>query len=158
MNFQNLLSIAMLGAVLGGAGCSHLDLAPGGSPQRVLTGTLTTGAALPAGAEVLVRVIVPTGATAGRAPASDLPVATLPTQAGEQILGEFVQKLGAPAIEPVPFRIEYEADDALLRRGLNIEARILFSGRVRFRTINAQVITATSAPYPQHLVLQAADR
>jgi len=158
MNARSFLPTAILGVMLWGAGCSHLDVTPGGNPQRVLIGTLTTGVALPAGAEILVRVTVPPGSTAGRGPASDLPVAPRPTQEGEQILGEFVQKLSAPAVEPVAFRIEYEADDTLLRRGLNIEARVHFSGRVRFRTINAQAISATSAPFPQHLVLQAADR
>lgn len=135
-------------------GCAHVDLAPEGSRNRVLNGTIDAGVALPAGAEILVR-IVDTGGLAQGAPAtSDIPVARPSGQATERILGEFVQKLAAPASAPVAFRIEYDADDAQLRHGVNLEARVFFDGRIRFRTVNAYVVTLTSAPFPQRVELQ----
>jgi uncharacterized lipoprotein YbaY len=139
-----------------GAGCAHVDLTPEGSRNRVLTGTLNAGVALPAGAEVLVRIVAAGGLAHGPAAASDIPVARPAGQApaADRILGEFVQKLAAPAGEPVAFRIDYDADDALLRHGVNLEARIFFDGRVRFRTVNAYVVTLTAAPFPQHVELQ----
>lgn len=139
-----------------GAGCGHVDLTPEGSRNRVLTGTLNAGVALPAGAEVMVRIVAAGGLAQGQVSASDIPVARPSGQAPatERILGEFVQKLAAPIAEPVAFRIEYDADDAQLRRGVNLEARIYFDGRIRFRTVNAYVVTLTAAPFPQHVELQ----
>ena len=149
---------AALGILVLSAGCGHLDVAPESSPNRVLNGTLTTGVALPAGAEIMVRMVARTGAEPVRPAGGDLPVASRPGQATERILGEHVQTLAAAAGEPVPFRIEYEADDAMVRRGLNLEARVFYGGRVRFRTVNAHVVTLSSAPYRQDLTVQAVDR
>lgn len=153
--FVLLVALTFLG---GGAGCGHVDHTAEGNPNRVLTGTVSTGVSLPAGAEVVVRLVAPAGASPGPSVSSDLPVARQDTVTADRILGEQVQKLSAPAVENVPFRIEYTGDDALLRRGVNLDARVYFNGRVRFRTINAHVVTFSSAAYPQHLVLQAADR
>jgi uncharacterized lipoprotein YbaY len=58
----------------------------------------------------------------------------------------------------VPFRLAYYADDALLRRGLSLEVRISFGGRLRFRTINAHVVTLTSAQYKQDVSVQPVER
>ena len=140
-----------------GAGCAHVDLSPEGGRNRVLQGTLSVGVALPAGAEIMVRIVATGGAPAQPA-SGDLPVARRNSPAAEQILGEQVQTLTAPAAVPVAFKIEYDADDAVLRRGVNLEARVYYNGRVRFRTVNAHVVTLNSAPFPQSLVLQAVER
>ena len=155
------ISLALL-ALLAGSGCGTLDISAGGNPDRVLTGTISAGAALPAGAEIVVRLLAPAlnvepvrpGATA-----TDIPVVTRPTpQNVERVLGEHVQTLTAGTMEPVPFRIPYYAEDALLRRGLSLDVRVSVAGRIRFRTINAHVVTLSSAQYKQDVSVQAVDR
>jgi uncharacterized lipoprotein YbaY len=37
---------------------------------------------------------------------------------------------------------------------VNIDARISVGGKLRFRTINAHVVTLSSAPYPQEVAVQ----
>jgi uncharacterized lipoprotein YbaY len=155
MKSHLLKLLTALCALTMGAGCGHVDLTPEGSRSRVMSGTLNTGVALPAGAEVMVRIVAASGLPAGQTAPSDIPVVRQNASANEQILGEFVQKLPAPVTEPVVFRIEYDADDALLRRGLNLEARIYFDGRIRYRTVNAHVVTLTAAHFPQRIELQA---
>lgn len=142
----------------GGAGCSHVDLAPESNRARVISGNLNTGVALPAGAEVMVRIVASGGSGPARPAGAELPIARQAPAAGETILGEQVQTLAAPANGSVPFRIELDAEDAVLRRGVNLVARIFYGGRVRFRTINAHVVTLNSAHFPQTVTLQAADR
>lgn len=158
MKFPQFSLLAMLFAIGLGAGCGHVDIAPEGDQTRVLTGTLSTGVPLPAGTEVMVRLIAPAGADQGRSTVRDIPVTRQDAPVADRIIAEQVQKLTAPAGESVPFRIEYAGEAALLRRGVNLEARVYYNGRVRFRTINAHLVTLSSAPYPQHLVLQAVDR
>ena len=50
----------------------------------------------------------------------------------------------------MPYRIEYTATDEQLRRGLNIEARIAFGGRVQYSNQNsfAIVLANFSDPHP----------
>lgn len=158
MKSRYLSFVAGLVALALGAGCGHVDVAAEGFQNRVLTGTLVTGVPLPAGAEVMVRLIAPAGADRTQPTGGDIPVTRQATLVTDRILGEQVQKLATPAAESVPFRLEYVAEDALLRRGVSLEARVYFSDRVRFRTINAHVVTLTSAPFPQRVVLQAASR
>jgi hypothetical protein len=158
MRSRVLPLLALLGALGLGAGCANVDVTGEGARNRVLNGTVSTGVALPAGTEIMVRIIAPTGMAPGQPAVSDIPIARQSPAGTERILGEQVQTLAAPAAEAVPFRIEYDADDALLRRGVNLEARVYYNGRVRFRTVNAHVVTLTSAPYPQSMVLQAVER
>jgi uncharacterized lipoprotein YbaY len=102
------------------AGCGHLEVTPEGDPNRVITGTvnLRMPTDLPGDATVLVRVV--DGARAE------------PTL---RVLGE--QTIAHASKTPVPFRVEFRADDGMLRHGLNIEARISFGGQLRYFNINA---------------------
>ena len=138
------------------AACGSLDLAPGGNPDRVLTGVVNAGTGLPQGAEIVVRVIATQLAPDSLRPAnSDAPVMSHPrTQTTEQVLGEQSQKLAAGTSDPVPFRIEYVAEDDLLRKGLTVDVRVSYGGKLRYRTINAHVVTLASAPYRQEVVVQ----
>lgn len=131
------------------AGCAHLDVAAEGDPNRVVKGTIDAGGVLvPAGAEVLVRIVENSPREGVVRPATDLPLADRPqARQPERILAEARQTVAAATTEPIPFQIEVRADDATLRRGLNLEARISFNGRLRFRTINARVVTLASAPF-----------
>ena len=158
MNVVRLLLAAALGAFL--SGCGSIDVGASSSPDRVLTGTVNTGGSLPAGAEIVVRLVASGGTNDSlRAAPNDIPVMTRPAgPATEQMLGEQVQTLAAGTADPVPFRLEYRVDDAVLRRGLNLDVRVSFGGKLRFRTINAHVVTLASSPYPQNVALQPVDR
>jgi uncharacterized lipoprotein YbaY len=119
-----LIAVAALGAL---AGCGQMDLTPEGNPARVLTGevSLGDGAALPADATVTVRVIDPN--TSGMPP---------------RVLGSQTIANAGPA--PVAFRVEFQADDDLLRLGLNIEARVSFGGKVQYFNRNHYAVALGS--------------
>ncbi len=76
----------------------------------------------------------------------------------ERVLGEYTQTLATGTSDPVPFRIEYSAEDAVLRRGLNVEVRVSFGGKLRFRTVNAHVVTLASSPFNQTVNVEAVAR
>jgi uncharacterized lipoprotein YbaY len=107
--------LLLLGAALALSGCGHLDLSGEGDPARVAVGEVDLGGPqpLPAGTTVTVRVL---DASHPGAP--------------PDVLGS--QTITAPATAPVAFRVEYRADDDLLRHGVNLEARVSFDGRVRY--------------------------
>lgn len=160
MKTLRLISLGVLAAFLAGAGCGTLDVRSEGNPDRVLNGTISAGVALPAGAEILVRLLAPPiNHEATQPAATDIPVVTRPTpQTVERVLGEHTQTLTAGTMDPVPFRISYQAEDALLRHGLSLDVRVSVGGRLRFRTINAHVVTLASAPYKQDVSVQAVER
>lgn len=138
-----------------GAGCGSIDTSPGGDPNRVLSGAVNFSGSVPAGAEILVRVVEPPSSEPGRVVARDLPVGTQPTvQRVERVLGERKFVVDKLATEPVPFQVEYTADDAVLRRGVNIDVRVSIGGKVRMRTVNAHALTLRSAPFKQDVAVQ----
>jgi len=118
------------------AGCMQLDLTPEGDPNRVITGTvnLRMPTDLPADASVLVRVVE----------------ANHPEK-GKQVLGE--QAIARAAVVPVPYRVEFRADDAVLRRGLNVEARISFGGGLRYYNVNAVAVNLGNFDRPVVVVV-----
>ncbi len=137
------------------AGCAHLDTTPAGNPDRVLKGAVNFNTTVPAGAEVVVRLLEPGGFERPRGPANDVPVAAQPTpQRTERVLGEFKRTLSAATMQPVPFQFEYRAEDAVLRRGLNVDVRVSVDGKVRLRTISAHVVTLASSPFSQEIWVQ----
>ena len=74
----------------------------------------------------------------------------------ENILGDFVVTLTASAPDGLPFRISLPADDARLQRGIMLEGRVVYGGALRFRTVEAYVVTARSLANPQRVALQPA--
>ena len=158
MKTSPLPLLALFGAWFAATACSHLDLAPDSDPSRVIEGmvTLRSDAVLPPDTVVVVRVID----TENREPmagATDLPVMDrMKPVASERVLGQ--QTIKAPAGVPIPFRVEYTADDALLRRGLNVEARISYGGRVQYRTGNAHLVTLSSSNFPHEVWVEPASR
>jgi uncharacterized lipoprotein YbaY len=112
------------------AGCAgHIDVTPEGNPARVLIGRveLGDGAALPPDAVVTVRVL--DGSIAGMPP---------------QVLGS--QTLHPEAgSAPLEFRVEYRAEDWLLRQGLNVDVRVSAGGQVRYFNRNRYAITYGNA-------------
>lgn len=147
-------------ALLAGAGCGSITTTVGGDTNRVITGTVNFRGdlVLPPDAEVVVRLIDASAVGQVRsAAASDLPVVDRPKAAlTAQVLGE--QRIKAPAAGPVPFRIEYNADDSLLRHGLNIDARISYGGRVQLRTVNTRAVTLGNASDPHQVWVESAAR
>jgi uncharacterized lipoprotein YbaY len=115
-------------AVLGVSGCGQMDLTPEGDPSRVLTGQVEIGGdvALPADTVVTVRIL-------------DMSAVGMPPL----VLGS--QTIRNPGIAPVSFRVEYRAEDDVLRRGLNVEARVSFGGKVRFFNLNSYAVTLRNA-------------
>ncbi len=156
--FFLLLATAALLCI--GVGCEQITTTRGGDPERVITGTVVIPgeAALPSDAVVLVRLIdTAATATARTAAANNLPVADRPKlETGPAVLGE--QTITGGGTTRVPFRIEYRADDALLSHGLNLEARVSFGGRVRFRTVTFRAVTLGNANDPHFVSVESASR
>jgi uncharacterized lipoprotein YbaY len=125
---KNPTAILAAAAALAFAGCGQLDLAPEGDPGRLLTGRieLEDGAALPADAVITVRVVDPSN-----------------TGMPPEVLGS--QTLNNPGSAPVEFRVVYRAEDELLRRGLNIEVRVSYGGKVRYFNRNRYAVTPGNA-------------
>jgi uncharacterized lipoprotein YbaY len=138
---RRLLALPALAAALALSACGHLDVSPEGSPLRVLTGQVELGdaMALPADTTVTVRVV-------------DMTAAGMPPQ----VLGS--QTITNPGAAPVAFRVEYTADDETLRRGLNIEARVSFGGRVRYYNVNRYAVTLGNASDPHRVTVTPAGR
>jgi len=135
-----LPALAVIGLLLAGCGGAAFDMARQSDPERVLTGSVAYAAEAPLPANALVRVRIIDNAK------PDLPV----------VLGE--QEIKAPGASPVAFRIEYRAEDALLRRGLNVEARISIGGKVHFYNVNAYAITLNSASGPLRIEVNRTTR
>jgi uncharacterized lipoprotein YbaY len=123
-----LLGLLVAAAALGFAGCGQLDITPEGDPARVVTGAVETGedVALPADTVVTVRVV-------------DASAVGMPPQ----VLGS--QTISNPGVAPIGFRVEFRAEDELLRRGLNIEVRVSYGGKIRFFNRNGYALTLGNA-------------
>ncbi len=125
---KKTLALLAAAASLALAGCGHMDLTPEGDPSRVLTGEVEIGQAVPLPADTVVTVrIVDTSGT-GMPP---------------QVLGS--QTIRNPGVAPIPFRVEYRAEDDVLRKGLNIEARVSFGGKVQYFNRNNYAVTLGNA-------------
>lgn len=122
------LSILAAAAALAFSGCGQMDLTPEGDPGRVLTGTVDVGAEAPLPPDATVTVRVVDTSNAGMPPV---------------VLGS--QTVTNPGATPIGFRVEYRAEDEVLRRGLNVEARISFGGRVRYYNLNRYAVTLGNA-------------
>lgn len=159
MRLSGSLLIAGCGLLFAALGCSHLDLSSGeGDPNRVFTGTVNAHMSLipPADAKLVVRVVEPQDVVnAETAPTNNLVIGERGTQLKpERVLGE--QVISAPSELPVPFHIECRVSDATMRRGVNIEARLSWGGKLRFRTVQAQAVTLSSAGSQQMVWIEAA--
>lgn len=145
--------VMLLGVLL--AGCGSIDTSAGGDPNRLLEGAVNFSGSLPAGAEILVRVVEPPSSEPARVVANDLPVAAPTTvQRVERVLGETKVIVSEVATKPVPFRVEFQANDAVLQRGVNVDVRVSVGGKVRMRTVNAHAVTLRSVPFKQEVWVQ----
>ena len=157
MKSATFVFIAAAGLLAASLGCQQLDLAKEGDPQRTLSGTVNLrGEVLfPPDTEVVVRVVetATTERPRGLA-ATDVP---LGDRGGidkkERVLGEQIIK--APGVQPVAFQVDYRADDTMLRHGLNVDVRISSGGKVRYRSLDAHVVTLGSAPFPHTVWVEA---
>jgi uncharacterized lipoprotein YbaY len=127
-------TLALAAAVLLSAGCGHLDIQAEGDPERVLTGTVNfhVSEPLPPDTVVTVRLIDPAGP------------AGLPLVLGEKTIEN-------PGGSPVPFKIEYRAEDDLLRRGLKLEARVSIGGKLRYYNVNGYGVNLAKAADAQEV-------
>ena len=173
MKLAICFGLLTLSVLVAGAGCSHLELTPPGnnSPVRVVTGAVLTRSTLPAGTEVIVRVVdtlqaVPKPLPPQRALVDDRPsidkrlvwdTEMVRANKLENVLGRDSQILKTQTNAPVPFRIEFSADDQELGRGLNIEARVSYGGKVRFRTVYQHVVTLETLSKQHEISTEALD-
>src|ERR1019366_7381288 len=140
---KHLIALLSAAAALALSGCGQLDLTPEGDPSRAANGRIDLGeaAALPADTVVTVRVV--DSSAAGMPPEV---LGTRPPPArGHPPGGPGTQTLRNPGAAPIAFRVEYRAEDELLRRGLNIEVRISYGGRVRYFNRNQYALTLGNA-------------
>ncbi len=128
-----LVPVLTLGWLLA-AGCSHIEIKPEGNPDRVVTGTVNfrVPAELPPGTVVTVRLM---GASSS---------VGAPDVLGQQIIT-------SPIVQPIPFKIEYVAEDALLRLGLSLDARVAIAGKLRFYSVNSYAVTPSNAVDPHEI-------
>ena len=126
MRFAPVLLAAF--AVVASAGCGQLDLTPEGNPSRVLIGQVDWGDATPLPADATVTVRVVDASKVGMPP---------------DVLGS--QTIRNPGVAPVAFRVEYRAEDDVLRHGLNVEVRVSWGGRVRYYNVNGHAVTFGNA-------------
>ncbi|HWL17019.1 MAG TPA: YbaY family lipoprotein [Opitutus sp.] len=137
-----LLFFLAASVALFAAGCANLDSFAPGPADRVLTGVITNntgGGELPPNTEVTIRVV-------------DL-------SRGEgrgEVLGE--ETIMNPARMPVSFRVEYTAEDQLLMRSVNVEARIAVGGRLRYTTVQGHPVTLANVNDSHVVVVEAANR
>lgn len=119
-----LASLLTLGFLA--AGCGNVDLTPPSLGDRVVEGTVVFShpGALPENVEVIVQVVDP--ARGGRG----------------EVLGEQIIK--APGEPPIAFKIEYRAEDPMLRRGLNIDVRISFGKTLAYYTASTHPLTSAN--------------
>ncbi len=129
-----ILGLLSAVAALGLAGCGQLDLTPEGDPSRVLTGQVEIGESIPLPADAVITVRVVDATAVGMPP---------------QVLGS--QTIKNPGVAPVTFRVEYRADDETLRRGLNVEARVSFGGKIRYFNLNRYAVTLGNAADPHRI-------
>ncbi len=151
------LLFAACGLLLATVGCSHLDVTGEGDPNRVFTGMVKARTSLvpPSDAKLLIRITEPQDVARGSTTvANNLVIGERGTQlTPEHVLAEV--PIAAPSELPVPFRIECRISDAMLRRGVNIEARLSWGGKMRFRTMQAQVVTLSTAGEPQTVWIES---
>jgi uncharacterized lipoprotein YbaY len=131
---RHAIGLLAAAAALALAGCGHLELSPEGDPLRVVTGQVELGAseALPTDAVITVRVV--DASNPGMPP---------------EVLGS--QTIKNPGAAPIGFRVEYRAEDEVLRRGLNIEARVSIGGRVRYYNLSRYAVTLGNASDPHRI-------
>lgn len=135
MKLRPFLLPVLLTLGLFAAGCGNMDLTPPGAGDRVVEGTvvLSHSGPLPENAEVIVQVVDP--ARGGRG----------------EVLGE--QILRAPGEPPIAFKIEYRAEDPVLRRGLNIDVRISYGKTLAYYTANIHPLTSANENDPHEVVV-----
>jgi uncharacterized lipoprotein YbaY len=158
MKLPLLSFLAALGLVAVGAGCQHLDLTPESSPHRVVTGNIVMrqDGFFPADTEALVRVVdlVPLDRPRNLESNNIRVAEANPQERNERVLGSQVVRV--TAARAIPFRIEFEADEALLRHGLNVDVRISVEGKIRYRTLSAHMITLSSLPFALEVAVDQA--
>jgi uncharacterized lipoprotein YbaY len=121
-----------------GSGCAYMDVSPVGDGDRVMTGKVTyePANAVPDGAILSIRIV------------DNSNLATGPVLLGQQ-------RIPISGPPPFEFRAEYRAEDALLRRGVNVEAKVLVNGKLRYTNLMAHVVTLYRSTDAQQIMLQA---
>jgi uncharacterized lipoprotein YbaY len=134
MKNSPFIALLLILGLLLGAGCAYMEVTPIGDADRVLTGKVSylPSQPVPDGAILSIRIV----------DASSL-------STGPVLLGQ--QRVPISGEPPFEFRAEYRAEDSLLRKGVNVEARILVNGKLRYGNITAHVVTLNHATDSQEI-------
>lgn len=138
-----LLLAALAGLfALSGCGSVEMDTTPAGDPNRVVTGTVEVGAdPLPADAVVAIRVVDQVhhdyqnpNAVLGE------PTATAAVSLPPEVLGEL--KLTHVQGPSIPFTLKFYCTDDQLAKGLVLEARVSYGGKVRAFNVDSYAVNS----------------
>jgi uncharacterized lipoprotein YbaY len=149
-----LLAIAALAAF---AGCSQMEFSPAGQgdPARILTGEVDIPdvSALPPDTSVTVRVVDMNAHGQGTDSNQTLDSAAPPGgRLPPTVLGS--QTITSPGTAPVAFHVEYRAEDDVLIRGLNIEVRVSYGGKVQYYNRNRYAVALGNATSDHRITVE----
>lgn len=135
--FRFFVSLTLLALV----GCANVDLNPIPDLNRVVTGTVSFAepATLPSDAVIVVRVLE-----------------TSRSDGMSKIIGEQIIRGGGNS--PIPYKVEFRAVDALVQRGMNIEARVAYDGRVQLFNAENYAISAADISTPKEIAVEKISR
>jgi uncharacterized lipoprotein YbaY len=138
---MKLFQLAFPICVLFCAGCGHIDTTPEPVGDRTLNGTVNfrSPAALAPGAVLTVRLL---DVSPGVAP-------------GQAIDEQTISSTGNP---PVPFQLNYRAEDIQPPKRARVEARLAVDGKLHFYTVTAYPVTPGNAGSPFDLWMDSATR
>lgn len=138
-------------AALTGCGSVEMDTTPAGNPNHAVSGTVEIGNAnLPPDVVVTVRLVDQVhhdyqnpNAVLGE------PTATAAVSLPPEVIGE--QKLTHVQGPSVPFVLKFYCTDDQLAKGLVLEARVSFGGKVRYFNVESYAVNSGNINDPKRI-------
>jgi uncharacterized lipoprotein YbaY len=147
-----LITAALAGLVVfSGCGSVEVDTTPAGDANRIVTGTVEVGTAqLPADTVVSVRVVDqvhhdfqdPNAALGEHS-------ATAAVSLPPEVIGEV--KVPTTSGPSVPFTLKFYCTDDQLSKGLVLEARVSYGGKVRYFNVESYALNSANISEPRRL-------
>ncbi|HEY3756384.1 MAG TPA: hypothetical protein VGL42_09570 [Opitutaceae bacterium] len=147
-----LLSVALAGlTLLSGCGSVEVDTTPAGDSNRVVTGTVEVGGGqLPPDAVVAVRVVDQVHHDY-QDPNAALGVHSATSAVGlpPEVIGEL--KIPHATGPSVPFTLKFYCTDEQLSRGLVLEARVSYGGKVHYFNVESYALNSGNIGDPRRI-------